>query len=67
MWSVLDQRQYTLAEQSQHTLDEGLWRLVVVRSASQEAQQQRGLGQTSWLELQPDSLVIGFECGIRAV
>ena len=61
-------RKYRVAEQNLHT---HTWprvpRLVLVRSASQEAQQLRGLDQTSWLELLPDTEVSGLECGIRAV
>ena len=56
-----------MAEQNLHTFDAGLPRVVLVRSASQEAQQQRGLDQTSWPELVMDKVVSGLECGIRAV
>ena len=51
-------RQYTLAEQRQHTLDQELPQLALARSASQEAQQCRGLEQTSWLELLLDSVAL---------
>ena len=64
MMSFFEPRQFSLAEQSQHTLDQELPRLALARSASQEAQQCRGLQQTSWLEFLPDSVAIGFECGI---
>ena len=50
--SLLDQRCLGCPRKIHtHTLDTGLPRLVLVRSASQEAQQQRGLHQTSWIEL----------------
>ena len=58
---------YRLAEQNLHTPDAGLPRLILVPSATEEAQQRRGLDQTSWLGLQQDSVVSGLECGIRAV
>ena len=50
-----------------YTPDPGFPWLVLVRPASLEAQQLRGLDQTSWLELLPDRVVSGLECGIRAV
>ena len=50
-----------------YTLDPGVPWLVLVRSASLEAQRLRGLDQTSWLEVLPDRVVSGLECGIRAV
>ena len=59
-------RKYRVAEQNLHTPDPGFPWLVLVRSASQEAQQLRGLDQTSWLELLLDRVVSGLECGIRA-
>ena len=67
MMSFSVPRKCRLAERSLHMRDPGLPRLVVVRAASLEAQQLRGLDQTSWLFLLKDTVVIGFESGIRAV